>query len=155
MTEQQNKIVGNVIFALCLLVALYWCVTSSGLFVFFLDLGAQLTGTNLIQISWLLCFVVLGIPGLMAKRYFEAKAWEAHLAALPKANARESAKRSKYVKTDNLPPQPQVAVDLTSLPEGQEEFIATCSSCEHLFSAKKGVKDLKCPSCGEPIPVNS
>lgn len=153
MTEKQYKGVGYGIFGLCLLIALYWCYNGSGLYAYFLDWSFRLFDTGLPQISGVVTFAVIGLPAFLVKRYFEHKAWDAHVAALPKADPRQSAKRSKYVRTDNLPPGVPQAVDLTSLPEGQQEFIVTCGACGHLFSGKKGVKELKCPSCGEPTPV--
>lgn len=153
MNEGQYRTTGWVIFLCFLAVAFYMCWTHTMIMAFFLDLSMRLTDNELVQVSWLLTFAVLGLPGYMIKNSFEHKAWDAHVAAMPKANVRESLKKSKYVSSDNISAAPIQAVDLSSLPEGQEEFIVTCQSCGHLFSAKKDQKDLKCPSCGEPVPV--
>jgi hypothetical protein len=110
---------------------------------------------KLIQISWLITIIVVCLPGLILKRYFEGLAWKEHVRNIPAPDIRESAKRSKYVKTDNVPVAPPKAVELSSIPEQQEEFIATCVACGHFFSAKKSGAEITCPQCGEVIPLNA
>lgn len=153
MTEGQYRGAGWTIFIVFLLIPLYMCLTHTYLMRFFLNWTASLTDNELVQISWLLTFAVFGVPGYMIKNVFEQKAWDAHVAAMPKPDPRDSAKRSKYVSLENVAPSAPKPVDISSLPEGQEEFVVTCGACGHLFSAKRGQKNLKCPSCDEPVPV--
>lgn len=152
MNEGQYRTTGWVIFVCLLAVAFYMCITRTFLMAFFLNLSVSMTGNELVQISWLLTFAVFGLPGYMIKNYYEQKAWQAHVEAMPKADPRDSAKRSKYVEAPaNMPAAKPI--DLSSLPQAQEEFILTCGTCGHLFSAKRGQTNLTCPSCGEPVEV--
>ena len=153
MKEQHYRIIGWGLFLISVIVALSWCMNHTGLTGFFIGFSQQIVHTQLIQISWLLTIAVVCIPGWYLKNYFEAKAWEQHVHDMPPPDIRESAKRSKYVRVDNLPPPPPKPVQLTNLPEGQQEFVATCAACGHLFSAKRDQKDLKCPNCGEGVPL--
>lgn len=152
MNEGQYRTTGWMVFLAFLGIAFYMCWTHTLLMGFFLNLSMSLTGNELIQISWLLTFVAIGLPGYMIRNSFEQKAWQAHLDAMPKADPRESARRSKYIEVPaTAAPK---AVDLSSLPQAQEEFILTCPVCGNLFSAKRGETSVKCPSCGEAVPLN-
>jgi hypothetical protein len=153
MNEGQYRGTGWAIFIVFLLIPLYMCWTHTLVMRFFLNLTLSLTDNELVQISWLLTFAVFALPGLMTKNYFVQKSWDAHVAALPKPDARDSAKRSKYVSLGNVPLSAPKPVDISGIPQGQEEFIVTCGACGHLFSARRGQKSLKCPSCDEPIPI--
>jgi hypothetical protein len=154
MSEGMYRIIGWGIFLALVGLAVFWGATHSGLAGFFMDMSKKLAdGAELTQISWGLTLAILGFPGWMIKNYFEGLAWNVHVKNLPPPDPRESARRSKYIQVDNLPPVPPKPVTLTNLPEGQEEFIATCPACGNFFSAKKGVKDLKCSSCGESVPT--
>ena len=154
MSEQQYKGIGWVIFVLTLVLAAYWCMNQSGPAGFLIDLTEKATGHQLVQISWLITFALIGIPGWVIKSYFEGLAWNEHLKKLPPPDARESARRSRYVQPGaDVPPVPPKPVKLDNVPKGQQEFIATCPSCGNFFSAKKTIGPLKCPSCGEVVPV--
>ena len=154
MTEEQYKFTGTACLIATVVLALYWSLNHTGLAGFFLGLSKDLFGTQLIQLSWVLTFIILCLPGYMLKRYFENKAWDLHLASLPPPDKRESARRSKYVQVDaSVPAAPPKPVEMTALPAGQVEFVATCPACGHLFSARRDTKDLQCPACGDPIPI--
>src|SRR5207249_8857542 len=107
------------------------------------------------QPSCLATFFVVIFPGYIIKRYCDERAWNLHLSALPPPDVRESAKKSKYINLDDAaPPPPPQPVQVSSIPESQAEFIATCGACGHLFSARKDIKSLQCPNCGENIPLS-
>ena len=153
MKEEQYTFIGWALLSLSILIAAVWCVKGTGLAGWFVNLSMRLFETRLVQLSCLLNFVVVCIPGYIAKRYFDQLAWKAHLESLPPPNIRESAKRSKYVKADNVAVSPPAPVKAAEIPEGQEEFVATCTGCGHLFAARKDSEVLKCPSCEETFPI--
>ncbi|PWT90478.1 MAG: hypothetical protein C5B54_07095 [Acidobacteria bacterium] len=153
MNEQHYKILGWFCFLVSLVVALLWSYNHSGLAGVLLNISDQIFKTQLVQITWVITFAAVCLPGWWLKNYFEAKAWDVHVKNLPPPDIRDSAKRSKYVKVDHLPPPPSKPVVLDSLPEGQQEFVATCPACGNLFSANRTQKDLKCPNCGEAVPL--
>lgn len=153
MKEEHYKYVGWGVVIFAALLCLNWSFSRTGPTAIFISLAKQFTGVELVQPAWILTFAVICYPAWLFKNYMEALAWQEHVRNMPKADARESAKKSKYVKTDHLPPAPPKPVQLSNIPEGQEEFVVTCGQCGQFFSAKKGVKDLKCPNCGEAVPV--
>jgi len=154
MTQGQYKFIGSACLIAAAALAFYWSYTHTGLAAFFLDLSKSLFDTELVQFSWVFTFLILCVPGYYLKRYFDNKAWDLHVASLPPPDKRDSAKRSKYVQMDAaMPPAPPKPVEMNALPQGQAEFIATCPGCGHLFSARRDIKDLRCPACGDPIPV--
>ena len=153
--EQQYQAIGWGIFGITIVIATMWCLHESGLAGYLIRTGERLLEIKLVQISWLITFLVLCLPGYIVKRYCDGLAWKEHLSAMPAPNVRESAKRSKYIKVDNIPPPAPTPVEVSSLPKGQEEFIATCVACGHFFSAKKLGSEIKCPQCGETIPLGN
>jgi len=155
MKDQNYRLFGWGCLALSIVVAGGWCVNHSGLPGMLMRASNKAFGTELIQVSCLITFAVIVLPGYVIKRYFDELAWDAHLKSLPPPDIRESAKRSKYVKTDHVPPTPPKPVQVSDLPEGQKEFIATCTACGHFFSAIKDTKALQCPNCGESIPITT
>lgn len=156
MSEDQYRAVGWGIFVISIAVALGWCLTESALTAKFLVWSEKLLNVRLKQTSCLFTFLILVLPGYILKRYCEGLAWNAHLRTLPPPDVHDSAKKSKYVTpaVDAPPPVPK-PVELSSLPENQAEFIATCAACGHLFSAKRDSKSLQCPNCGENIPLQT
>jgi hypothetical protein len=152
MNEQQYKMVGWGIFIASIALALYWCLNEKGLTGWFIRVGEQAAGQRLGLISWILTILVVVLPGYILKNYFMAMAWNAHVDSLPPPDRAESARRSKYVKTDAAaPPAPKKPVVLTNLPADQKEYIATCPACSNLFPAQRGTPELKCPQCGEKV----
>lgn len=155
MKEQEYQFIGWGIFGITMLIAFVWCMNETGLTGVLLRTGQKLFDARLLQISWLITVLVVCLPGFIAKRYFDGLAWNARMKQAPKPNIHESAKKSKYISVDQAPPQAPKPVEISSLPKHQEEFIATCVSCGHFFSAKKTNADLKCPQCGETIPIGA
>jgi hypothetical protein len=153
--EQHYQAFGWGIFLTTALIAAIWCLNESGLTGYLIRTGERLLHVRLVQISWLITIVVLCLPGYIIKRYFDGLAWKERLRAMPAPNIRESAKRSKYIKLDGVPPPAPTPVEVNALPKGQEEFIATCVACGHFFSARKTGTEIKCPQCGEIIPIGS
>jgi hypothetical protein len=153
--EQQFQAIGWAIFSVTILIATYWCLNEIGLAGFLIRSGERFLEVKLVQISWLITFLVLCLPGYIIKRYCDGLAWKEHLKVMPKPNIRDSAKRSKYIKLDDVPAAAPAPVEVSSLPKGQEEFIATCVGCGHFFSAKKTGSEIKCPQCGETIPLGN
>ena len=154
MREQYYRAIGW----LCLLstvgIALSWCWRESGLAGWIMNTSEQYLHTRLVQISWLLTFLILCVPGYLAKGYFDGLAWSEHLRALPPPDPREAARRSKYIQLESALPPPPQPLSMANIPEGQQEFIATCTACGNLFSAKKDSTTLKCPTCGETVSLN-
>ena len=155
MKEQEYQFVGWGIFGLAILIASIWCLNESGLTGFLIRSGHRLFNVRLIQISWLITVLVVCLPGFIAKRYFDGLAWNERMRKAPPPDIYTSAKKSKYVSLDQAAPQAPKPVEISSLPKHQEEFIATCASCGHFFSAKKTNTDLKCPQCGEIIQLGA
>jgi hypothetical protein len=155
MKEQEYTLIGWLLFAITIVVAFVWCINESGLAGFLIRNGQKLLHVRLVQISWLITFVVICLPGFVIKRYFDGLAWNAHLRALPQPDIRESAKKSKYINLESAPPPAPKPVEIHELPKDQEEFIATCSACGHYFSARKTSDALKCPHCGEVISIGA
>jgi len=154
MSEGQYRFLGWGCLILTIALALAWCLTESSLTGKIMQAIQNVVNVRLKQFSCLVTFAILVIPGYFAKRYFEELAWNVHLNALPPPDVRESAKKSKYINLDELPPPPPPQpVQLSSLPQNQAEFIATCGACGHLFSARKDIQNLQCPNCGENIPL--
>jgi hypothetical protein len=153
--EQQYQLFGWIILSACVLVALIWCLNEAGLTGVLIRSGQRYLDVKLVQISWLITILALGLPGLALKRYFEGLAWKEHLRNMPAPDIRESARRSKYIKVEDAPPAPPKPVEVSAIPEHQEEFIATCVACGHFFSARKSGETITCPQCGEIIPINS
>ena len=152
MREKDYQLVGWGVLLLSVILALSWCLNEAGLAGWLISAGEKYLKVRLVQISCLITFIVICLPGYMAKRYFENLAWNEHLKNMPKPDIHESAKKSKYVQVDaSVPAPPPRPVEISSLPQDQEEFIATCVSCGHFFSAKKTTSDLQCPQCGEKI----
>lgn len=152
MESKNYQLLSWVIFLSTILLALYWCTNQSGPAGWLMSLSERLFDTRLVQISWGLTFLIVGFPGYLVKKYLEQRAWEEHLRTLPPPNIQESAKRSKYIKLDGAAaatPTTASSIKESELPSGQEEYIATCAACGHLFPAKKDGKEKKCPSCGE------
>ena len=157
MKEKEYQAIGWAVFALTLIVALSWCLNESGLTGWLIGMGEKLIQVRLVQISWLITIIAIALPGYLAKRYFDNLAWNEHLKSYPPPNIHESAKKSKYIQVDAAvaAAQPAKGVEVSSLPRGQEEFIATCVHCGHFFSAKKSNVALKCPQCGETIQLQN
>jgi len=155
LKAQQYQIIGWACLVFTAAVALHWCLNETGLAGWLIQTGEKLLEVRLVQISWLITFGALCVPGYLAKRYFDEKAWNEQLNSMPAPDIHASAKRSKYIKVDTAPPPAPKTVELSSLPRGQEEFIATCGACGHFFPAKAGNSPLKCPQCGEPIPIGA
>jgi hypothetical protein len=155
MDSKNYQHLGWVIFLATILLALYWCLNQSGPAGWLMSLSERLFDARLVQISWGLTLLIVGLPGYLVKNYLEQKGWEEHLKSLPPPNIHESAKRSKYIKIEGAAAAaPQAApVREKELPVGQEEYIATCGACGNLFPAKKDGKEKKCPSCGELMPA--
>ncbi|MCI0412116.1 hypothetical protein L0222_04845 [bacterium] len=155
MQEKEYQYIGWGIFGVTILIAFIWCRNESGLTGLLIRTGQKLFDIRFVQISWLITVLVVCLPGFIAKRYFDNLAWNARLKKAPPPNIHESAKKSKYISLDQAPPPPPKPVEISSLPKHQEEFIATCASCGHFFSAKKTDTDLKCPQCGETIQIGA
>jgi len=153
MKEDGYRYLGWSVLIATILVALMWCIDGTGLALTYTKLIEKVTKQHLSQMGCLLSFVTLCLPGYIAKQYCERLAWQAHLDTLPPPDIHEAAKKSKYIQVKNAPPPAPKPVETSSLPKGQEEFIATCSACGHLFPAKRSTKELKCPNCGEIIPT--
>jgi hypothetical protein len=154
MKEQQYTFLGWSILILSGATALLWCLSEGGLTGWFITKGQQLLNVRLNQISCLLTIATLCLPAYIVKNYFDALAWKKHVSDLPPPDVYASAKRSKYVQRDQAPPPPQPKpIEITNLPKGQQEFIATCPSCGNFFPAQTNAGDLKCPSCGEAVPL--
>jgi hypothetical protein len=152
--EQHYKVLAWGIFAASIALAAYWCLNEKGLTGWLIDISREKTGQRLTLISWIITGLILVLPGYIAKNYFMAMAWNAHVDSLPPPDRRESARRSKYVKDDVVAPlAPPTPVRLTNLPSGQQEFIATCPACGNLFPAQKNTPEIKCPQCGEQVPT--
>ncbi len=157
MKEQEYQLVGWAVFAVTIIIALAWCLNETGLTGWLIRNSESFLQVRLVQVSWLITILIVCLPGFMAKRYFENLAWNEHLKKMPKPNVQDSAKKSKYIAAElnvmqQAPPKP---VEISSLPQEQEEFIATCAKCGHFFSAKKTNADLKCPQCGEAIELGT
>jgi hypothetical protein len=152
MESKNYQLLGWIIFLSATFLALYWCMNQSGPAGWFLSISEKLFDTKLVQISWGLTLLIVGFPAYLVKKYLDQKAWQDHLKSLPPPNIQESAKRSKYIKLDgasaNAAPAP--AVKDADLPSQQEEYIATCTACGHLFPAKRSMEK-ECPACGETI----
>ena len=154
MNEQHYRILGWGIFVGSIALALYWCLNEKGLTGWLINVSKEAAGQKLGLISWILTILIVVLPGYILKNYFMAMAWNAHVDALPPPDPRESAKRSKYVKDDVIAPlAPSKPVQLSNLPSNQKEFIATCHACGNLFPAQRNAGELKCPQCGEKIPI--
>ena len=153
MSEHHYKAIGWTLFVLTIGLALYQCLNQIGVAGFLINLTEKATGQRLTQLSWLITFGVMCVPGWMLKNYFEGLAWNAHVKNLPPPDIRESAKKSKYVRAGDVPPAPPKPVKLDNVAKGQEEFIATCPACGNFFSAKKTIGPTKCPNCGEVVPI--
>jgi hypothetical protein len=153
--EQHYRAFGWAFFCISIAIALVWCLNESGLTGLLIRLSQHYLDIKLVQISWLITFVVVCVPGLILKRYFEGLAWKEHLKNMPAPDIHESAKRSKYIKLDAAPVAPPKPVEISAIPQHQEEFIATCVACGHFFSAKKSGGEITCPQCGEIIPLNA
>ena len=154
MSEQLLKAMGWGIFILAVGLGLFWCLNQTGIAGFIMEKSEEMTGHRLTQVAWLITLAVVALPGWMIKNYFEGLAWNAHVKSLPPPDIRETAKKSKYVRVEDIPPAPPKPVKLDEIAKDQEEFIATCPACGNFFSAKKSTGPLKCPSCGEQIPVS-
>jgi hypothetical protein len=154
MKEEYYRILGWGCLLITLIIALSWGFNEKGLAGWLMDTSERYLKTRLTQISWLITFLVLGLPGLMAKRFFDGLAWDVHLKNLPPPDIRKSAKKSKYIKLDTAsaaaPPPPPVKT--ADLPAHQDEFVLTCPGCGNFFPAKKGAV-AKCPNCGEVVPI--
>jgi hypothetical protein len=155
MKEKEYQFIGLGIFGFTLLIAFIWCSNESGLTGLLLRASQKLFDARLLQLSWLITVLVVCLPGFIAKRYFDGLAWNERMKQAPRPNIYESAKKSKYISVEQATPQAPKPVEMSSLPKNQEEFIATCVSCGHFFSAKKTNADLKCPQCGETIPIGA
>lgn len=153
MTEGQYRFIGWCCLILTIGVALTWCLTESGLTGKIMQISHNLIDVQLKQISCVATFIIVILPGYIIKRYCDELAWDSHLSHLPPPDVRESAKKSKYINLDDAPPLPPQPVQVSSIPDNQPEFIATCGACGHLFSARKDIKSLQCPNCGENIPL--
>ena len=153
MNENTYRYLGWSVLVVTVALSLVWCINGTGLAGWLMDHSERWTEHRLTQISCLLTFVTLCLPGYMAKQYFEGLAWQAHLKNIPPPDVQESAKRSKYINIESAPPPAPKPVEVSSLPKGQDEFIATCAACGHYFPAKKSPAGLKCPNCGEAIPI--
>jgi hypothetical protein len=158
LKEQHYRIIGWSCFILFILVALYMILNNNGLAGWLGNLFQGLIGVRLTTISAVLTVLVIGLPGYMLKNYFEGLAWNAHVEALPPPDPLESAKRSKYVKAEAgssiAPLAPAKPVILTNVPKTQQEFVATCPACGKLFPAKRDQAEIKCPQCGETVPMS-
>jgi hypothetical protein len=152
MESKNYQLLGWLIFLSAILLALYWCMNQSGPAGWFLSLSEKLFDTRLVQISWGLTLLIVGLPAYLVKKFLDEKGWQEHLKTLPPPNVHESAKRSKYIKLDGAAAAaaPVAAVKEAELPSNQEEYIATCTACGHLFPAKRS-QEKKCPSCGEVV----
>ncbi len=155
MKEQHYRLIGWGCLAITVLITGGWCLNHSGLVGFLMHISLKLFDIELIQISCLITILLIVFPGYLIKRYFDGLAWDLHLKSLPPPDIRESARRSKYIKTDDVPPAPPKPVQLSELPSEQKEFIATCTACGHFFPATKELKDLRCPNCGETLPLTT
>jgi hypothetical protein len=149
MKENHLRLVGAGCFGLTIALALFWCLNQSGLAGWLMGLSEKLIGKRIGLISWLLTFVIVCLPGYMAKNYFYGLAWSEKMKKMPAPNRSESARRSRYVTADPAPKK--ATVQLTNLPAGQQEYVVNCAGCGNYFSATKDNPVLKCPSCGEPI----
>lgn len=150
MKENHLRLAGAACLGLTVVLALVWCLNQSGLAGWLMRFSQQLVGKRLGLISWIITFVIVCLPGYMAKNYFYGLAWREHVKNLPSPDRFESAKRSRYVTADPAPKK--ATVQLTNLPVvGQQEYVVNCAGCGHYFSATKDTPSLKCPSCGEPI----
>ena len=155
MKEAQYRLLWWACFLITVALSLSWCVGQTGLAGWFILISERVLHTRLVQISCLLSLLILCLPGYLVKNYFDGLAWEEHMRSLPPPDIRESAKRSKYIKLDTaVPPAPE-PVKTTDLPKGQQEFIATCAACGYLFPAKRDSKELRCPTCGEAVPLTN
>ena len=155
MKEKEYQLIGWGIFGFTILIAANWCMNESGLTGWLIRTGERLFQIRFVQISWLLTALIICLPGFMVKRYFEGLAWNERMRKAPPPDIYSSAKKSKYISLDQAAPAAPKPVEISSLPKHQEEFIATCASCGHFFSAKKTKGDIKCPQCGEIIPIGA
>ncbi len=160
MKEGSYRFIGWLIFICSLALAAYWCATRGGPMQYLLQFSEKVFKTDLIQISWILTFLLIAGPGYLIRNFFEGLAWNAHVRDLPPPDIQESARRSKYIKAEDVAAAAAAAparkaVKLENLPEGQEEFVASCPACGQFFSATRGAKDLKCPHCGEAVPLET
>jgi|GEM_PF-2731255 len=153
--EKHYQVIGWAILCTTVLVALTWCLNETGLAGYLIRIGERLLDVKLVQLSWLVTILSLCLPGYIIKRYFDGLAWAEHMKSQPAPDIRESAKRSKYIKLEDVPSAAPKPVELNSLPKDQEEFIATCVACGHFFSAQKSGGQIKCPQCGETIPLGA
>ena len=154
MKEQEYTFIGWGILVMSAIVALWWCISEKGLTGWFIAKGLELLNVRLNQISCLLTLGTVCLPAYIIKKYFDALGWKKHVSDLPAPDVYASAKKSKYVQRDQaLPPQQPRPIEVTNLPKGQEEFIATCPSCGNFFPAQANAVDLKCPTCGEAVPL--
>lgn len=152
MKASQYRFIGWGIFIICLLLALHWCLSQTGPAGFLMERSEAATGKRLVQISWVITFVLVGLPGYLVKNHFEEKAWDAHVKTLPTPSRSESARRSKYIQADSASLAPPKAVPISEIPKGQQEYIATCPACGNFFSARADDQNPKCPTCGETLP---
>ena len=155
MKEEHYQLIGWGCLLFTLAISFAWCMNESALPGLFMDTSERFLKMRMKQFSWLLTFLIIGLPGLMAKRYFDGLAWDAHLKTLPPPDVRESARRSKYIRLEEVPTAAPAVVKLNNISKDQEEFIATCPSCRNFFPAKKGSGEMKCPNCGEVLPASA
>ena len=153
MKAEYLRAVGWLCLGITVIIAYSWSSNESGFAGWFIGTSEKLFGVRLVQIGWLLTFILLCLPGYIAKRYFDALAWNKHFESMPKPDIRDSAKRSKYVKVDEVTVRAATPVTLADVPKDQQEFIATCAGCGHLFPAKRVTSSvaIKCPNCGESV----
>ena len=155
MKEQYYRLLGWGCLAITVVIAGGWCLNHSGLVGVLIRISVKLIDVELVQISCLITILLIVFPGYVMKRYLDGLAWNLHLKSLPPPDIRESAKRSKYVKIDDARPAPPKVVQVSELPKEQNEFIATCPACGHFFPATKDSNELRCPNCGESIPLTT
>lgn len=140
----------------CLLIpaafAFHSCINETAIAGWMFRNSERLLGTRLTQISWLLTFALLCLPGYLAKRFFDDLAWNATVNSMPPPDPHESARRSKYVKVNPvLTPVAAPAIDVKKAQAAGQEFIATCKSCGQLFPVTAQNASPACPTCGEPL----
>jgi len=153
MKETNYRIIGYGCLLASIALSVFWCFKETGLTAKLLQLGHSLLGVKLKQISCVITFIVTILPGYIVKRYCDQLAWDAHVNAMPPPDVYESAKKSKYINLDAVAPAPPKPIEVSAIPQDQAEFIATCGACGHLFPAKREGKSLRCPNCGENIPL--
>jgi len=150
MSEGQYRILGWFFLVGSIALSLLWCIKQSGPAGWMMSMSEKYLSVRLVQFSCLFTFVLFVLPAYILKRYMDALAWNAHVEKLPPPDVQESARRSKYIQVDPaaapVVPKP---VNTAALPKDQEEFIATCTACGNLFSARRETKRTQCPNCGE------